>query len=60
MKPVVPIPHWMARKIGEKHGSLKEYGDNLGVMLVDDYWRQLSQETQIRINERFKRAWRRA
>jgi len=60
MKPVIPIPHWMACKIGKKHGSLEEYGDNLGVMLVDDYWCQLNWETQVRINDRFKRAWRRA
>jgi hypothetical protein len=60
MKPIVPIPHWMARRISEKHDSLKEYGDNLGVMLVDDYWRQLNWETQVRVNDRLKRAWRRA
>lgn len=59
MKPAVPIPHWMAKKIGEKHDSLKEYGDSLGVMLVDDYWRQLNRETQDRVNARLIRAWRR-
>lgn len=57
--PIIPIPHWMARKIGEKHGSLKEYGDNLGVMLIDDYWRQLNWETQVRINEKLSRMGRR-
>lgn len=60
MPDTVVIPHWMASKIGGKHGSLKEYSDNMGVMLVDDYWRQLNWETQVRINDRFKRAWRRA
>jgi hypothetical protein len=58
-EPVV-VPHWLAEKLKQQHGSLEAFRELTGVKVVDDYWRQLNDESQTRINRYLSRAWKRA
>lgn len=56
----IVIPHWMAEKIRDKHGSLEAYREKTGARVVDDYWQQLNSESQARINAWLSRGWKHA
>jgi hypothetical protein len=55
----IVVPHWLAEKLAEQHGSLPAAREAWrGLDIRDDYWDRLALESQNRINVKLRqRPW---